>query len=94
MPIKPIEVVELADTNERIIAKNVIMKGKKLYVDEIEVPTWGKLGTLEVTKTGAVHHGRSKHEQDIEIINSIWYSPTKKWNVSISDTGQFVMTEL
>jgi len=94
MPIKPIEVVELADTNERIIAKNIVMKGKKLYVDEIEVPGWSKIGTLELTRIGAVHHGKSKHEQDVEILNSIWYSPTKKWNVSLSDTGQFVITQL
>jgi hypothetical protein len=94
MPIKPVEVVELADTNEKIIAKNVKMIGKKLYVDELEVPSWGKLGTLEVTAAGSVHHGKSKHEQDVEVRTAIWYSPTKTWNVSLSDTGHWVITEI
>lgn len=50
---------------------------------------------FEVTGAGTVKHGKAKVETDATAYGGIiLYSPTKKWRLTISDTGQTVLTQI
>lgn len=53
-------------------------------------------GVLEIDSVGVVHHGQSKHQQEVESnVGLKVRSPNgHKWRCQISNTGQWVATDL
>jgi len=75
--------------------EKVIIEDGKVLSRGVQVKDEAEVTVFEVTGEGSVFHGKSKHEQDPSVLGGIvMYSPTKKWRLTVSDTGQIVTTQI
>lgn len=73
--------------------KDWTIGGLTIDADEMKFKT-GAAEVFSVTSTGAVSKGKAEVQKTQNESGLILYSPSKKWKVEVSDTGQLVTTEL